>query len=86
MIIVSVWESSNLDESIKCISRWFTLTQRTRNLEFVNLKCVTYVQPIWVTLMSLSLRNGENNHQVLSGHQQRPEVVGDQSVSSSTHW
>ena len=36
-------ESTNhLDVSIKCASRWFIQAQWMQNLEFVNLKCVTY--------------------------------------------
>ena len=44
MVILSTLESTNLDESIKCPSRWFILAQRKPNLEFVNLKCVTHNQ------------------------------------------
>ena len=51
MIILSTMESIYLDESIKCASRWFILAQRTQNLEFVSLKCVTYTQPIRVSLI-----------------------------------
>ena len=37
-----LWSLIFLDETVKCASKWFILTQRTQNLEFVNLKCVTY--------------------------------------------
>ena len=41
-----------------CASGWFILTQRTQNLEFVNLKCVTYAWSIPLPLNSLySKRN-----------------------------
>ena len=36
-------EYTNLDESIKCTSRWFIPDQRMQlTLEFVNLKCAAY--------------------------------------------
>ena len=51
MIIPSTLESIyNLDESVKCATRWSILAQRIYNLEFVNLMCVTYTQPIWAPL------------------------------------
>ena len=50
MVIPNTLESISLDENIKCTSRWLILPQITQNLRFVNLKCVTYTQPIWVTL------------------------------------
>ena len=50
MVILSTLESTDIDKTIKCTSRWFILVQRMQNLEFVNLKCVTYTQPIWVSL------------------------------------
>ena len=43
-------KSNNLDENFECTSRWFILDQRTQNLEFVSLKCVTYTQSSWVPL------------------------------------
>ena len=49
MVILSTLESTNLDKNIKCASRWFIIAQRKQNLECVNLKCVTYAQPIWVS-------------------------------------
>ena len=39
-------ESTFIDETIRHASKWFTPAQRTQNLEFVNLKCVTSTQPI----------------------------------------
>ena len=36
------FESTSLDETIRCASKWFILTQRTQKLDFVNLKCVTH--------------------------------------------
>ena len=50
MIILSILESTYLDESIKCSSRWFILAQGMQNVEIVNLKCITYTQLIWVPL------------------------------------
>ena len=44
--ILSTLGSTSLDEFIKCASKWFILRQKTQNLEVVNLKCVTYAQPI----------------------------------------
>ena len=35
-------ESTSLDETINYASRCFILAQRRQNLEFVNLKCITY--------------------------------------------
>ena len=35
----------------RCASKWSILTQRTQNLKFVDLNCVTYAHPISVTLM-----------------------------------
>ena len=31
-------------------SKWFILTQRTQNLQFVNIKCAAYAQPITLPL------------------------------------
>ena len=51
MIILSTLiESTNLDESIQWTSRWFIVAKRTQNLEIVNLKCVSYTY-IWVPLI-----------------------------------
>ena len=47
---MSTLESTSLDEIIKYASKWFILAQRTQNLMFVNLKCVTYAQPIHLPL------------------------------------
>ena len=47
MAILSTLEHTTLDKTIRCASKWFTLTlKNTQNLELVNLKCVTYAQPI----------------------------------------
>ena len=46
MAILSTLESTTLDEAIRCTSKWFISTLKMQNLELVNLKCVTYVQPI----------------------------------------
>ena len=49
-------ESSTLDETIKCASKWFIFFKmvhfniKTQNLELVNLKCVTYAQIIPLSL------------------------------------
>ena len=48
---LSTLESISLDETIRCASKWFTLTQRNQNLEFVDLKCVTYTQLIPLSLI-----------------------------------
>ena len=39
-------ESTSLDEIIRCPTKWFILSQRMQNLEYINLMCVTYAQPI----------------------------------------
>ena len=52
IVILSTLESTSLNKTIKCALKWFILTQRMRNLEFVNLKCVTYAQPIPLPLRS----------------------------------
>ena len=49
--------STTLDEIIRCASKWFILTQQVQNLELVNLKCVTYTQPIPLSLTKLNLIN-----------------------------
>ena len=36
---MSTLESTTLDETIKCVSNWFIVTQ---SLEFVNFKCIPY--------------------------------------------
>ena len=41
-----------LTKTIRCASKWFILTQRPQNLEFVNLKCVTYTQLIQLSLQA----------------------------------
>ena len=56
--ILSTLESTSLDETIWCASKWFILTQITQNLEPVNLKCVTYAQPIPLPLHTESLQQG----------------------------
>ena len=43
-------ESTSLDESIRCATKGLILTQRTQNLELVNLMCDTYAQPIPLSL------------------------------------
>ena len=48
MIILCTLILVMLMKNIKKASRWFILAQTTQNLELVNLKCVTYTQPIWV--------------------------------------
>ena len=42
---------STYDETIRCASKWFILTQRKQNLSSVDLNCVTsYTQPIPLSL------------------------------------
>ena len=52
MAIVNTLEFTSLDETKRCSSKWFILTQKTQNLAFVNLKCVTYARPILLPLDS----------------------------------
>ena len=47
MVILSTSESTTLDETSDAL-------QRKANLQLVNLKCVTYVQPISLSLSMLS--------------------------------
>ena len=54
---MSTLEPASLDETIRCASKWFILTQRTQNLEFFNLKCITYAQPIPLSLIVGSLKD-----------------------------
>ena len=42
--ILSTFESTSLDETIRCTSKWSIRTQRMQNVKFINLKCVTYAQ------------------------------------------
>ena len=56
--ILSTLETTSRDETIRSASKWFIQTQRTRNLQSVNLKCVTYhayTQPIPLPLNSFQL-------------------------------
>ena len=47
MAILSTLESTTLDETIRCTSKWFILKfKKKQNLKLVILKCVTYAQPI----------------------------------------
>ena len=45
-------ESTFLEKNIRYTSRWFILqcSPKMQNLEFINIKCVTYTQPIWTPL------------------------------------
>ena len=45
-----LWRLPLLMKPSRCTSQWFILTQRMQNLEFVNLKCFTYTQPIPLSL------------------------------------
>ena len=47
-------ESTSFDEAIRHALKWFIRTQGMQNLEFVNLKCVTYTQPIPLLLIWVS--------------------------------
>ena len=52
LVILSSLESTLCDKTIKCVSNWFILAQITQNIEFINLKHVSYTQRIWVSLNS----------------------------------
>ena len=39
-----------LDETVRCTSKWFILAFKTWNIELDNPKCVTYAQPIPLSL------------------------------------
>ena len=43
---------------MRCTLKWFILTQRTQNLEFVNLQCVTHTQPIPLPLTTVRWGGG----------------------------
>ena len=47
---LSSLESTLCDKTITRVSKWFILAQITQNLEFINLKHVSYTQRIWVSL------------------------------------
>ena len=54
MVILSTLEpTTTLDETIRCTSKWFILTSKMQNLELVNLKCVSFAQPIPLSLNML---------------------------------
>ena len=48
--ILSNLESISFDKTIRFLSKWFILTQKTQNLEVINLKCVCYAEPIPLSL------------------------------------
>ena len=50
MPILSTLESTTLDETIRCASKWLIVALKTQNLELVSIKCVTYAQPIPLSL------------------------------------
>ena len=51
MAILSTLESTSLDETIRLASKIVYFNIQMQNLELVNLKCVTYAQPISLSLM-----------------------------------
>ena len=53
MAILSTLESTMFDETIRCTSKWFILTWKMQNLEVVNFMCVTYTQPIPLSLITI---------------------------------
>ena len=50
--ILCTLESTSLDKTIRCASKWFILSQRT----LVNLQCVTYAQTITLLLNAVQRR------------------------------
>ena len=50
MVILSTLESTSLDKNTRCASRWYMFNVKTQNLKVVNLKCITYAQPIPLSL------------------------------------
>ena len=46
MVILGTLESTSPNELVRCSLKWFIFNIKTQNLEFVNLKRVTYAQPI----------------------------------------
>ena len=42
MAILSTLESSALDKTLICASKWHTFNMKMQNVELFNLKCVTY--------------------------------------------
>ena len=62
---LSSLESTSLDHTITCASKWFILTQRMQNLESVNLKCVIYAQPDTQPFLELKLT--QLSHSLYSG-------------------
>ena len=58
MTILSMLESTSLDWTFRSVSKWF-IKKTPKNLELVSLKCVTYGQPIPLSLnQSLKASNG----------------------------
>ena len=53
LAILSTLEPTTLKETIRSASKWFTftITQKMQNLELVNLECLTYEQPITLSLI-----------------------------------
>ena len=52
MAIVRTLKFPALDETVRNASKWFILTfKKNQNLVVINLKCVTYAQPIHVPLI-----------------------------------
>ena len=58
---MSTLESISFDEPIRCALKWFILTQRSQNLEFVNLKCVNCRQPIPLALSRIKGKRNNTN-------------------------
>ena len=51
MAILSTLESISLEETTRCALKWFILAlKKKQNLELVLVKCVTYTQPIPLSL------------------------------------
>ena len=71
-------ESISLDETIRCASKWFILTQRMQNLEVVNHKFIAYAQPIrlFLTCTYCQLPSRENLEITLFCHGKVIEFEG----------
>ena len=55
----ALWSLFLLLKLITYASKWFILTQRTQNLQYINIKCVAYAQPITLPL-NWSLEKNKN--------------------------
>ena len=76
MPVLSTFESITLDETIRSASKWLIWTWKTQNLELLNLRCVTYAQPIPVSLTAHNWQKWKGSFLVPAIKIYREEAVG----------